>query len=142
MSRHACAGQRTACGSLSFYPEVFGLNSEWQALCQTFSPAAAAPWPHFRLQEVLHLHYAFIPVVKIVLAFPFLQNFLLLDELPQRKAQEPCDGKAIVHVQDFTAFWDKVTNPRDFQDIMGDPDETEFGQFYKVYERQSALKIL
>lgn len=43
MSRHTCAGQRTACGSLSFYPEVLGLNSEWQALCQTLSPAEAAP---------------------------------------------------------------------------------------------------
>lgn len=78
MSWYACAGQRTACGSLSFYPEVFELNAEWQALCQTLSPAAAAPWPHFRLQEVLHLHYAFIPVVKIVLVFLFSRTFCYL----------------------------------------------------------------
>lgn len=46
-----------------------------------------------------------------ICVFPFLQDFLLLDEIKEHGAQLPSDGKTIVHVQDFTAFWDKVTNP-------------------------------
>ncbi|XP_031216906.1 multidrug resistance-associated protein 4 [Mastomys coucha] len=45
---------------------------------------------------------------EAVVSIRRIKNFLLLDELPQRKVQEPSDGKAIVHVQDFTAFWDKA----------------------------------
>lgn len=41
----------------------------------------------------------------------FLQNFLLLDEISQHDPQLPLnDGKMIVHVEDFSAFWDKVTD--------------------------------
>ena len=37
-----------------------------------------------------------------------LQTKLLLDEIPQLNPQLSSDGETIVHVQDFTAFWDKV----------------------------------
>nr|AAI50823.1 ATP-binding cassette, sub-family C (CFTR/MRP), member 4 [Mus musculus] len=46
-----------------------------------------------------------------------IKNFLLLDELPQRKAHVPSDGKAIVHVQDFTAFWDKALDSPTLQGL-------------------------
>ncbi|XP_069457987.1 ATP-binding cassette sub-family C member 4-like isoform X1 [Ovis canadensis] len=36
-----------------------------------------------------------------------IKNFLLLDELPQCDHQLPSDGKTVVNVQNFTAFWDK-----------------------------------
>ncbi|XP_066090519.1 ATP-binding cassette sub-family C member 4 [Saccopteryx bilineata] len=38
-----------------------------------------------------------------------IKNFLLLDEIKQCTSQLPSDGKTIVHVQDFTAFWDKAS---------------------------------
>ncbi|KAM9049321.1 LOW QUALITY PROTEIN: ATP-binding cassette sub-family C member 4-like [Megaptera novaeangliae] len=38
---------------------------------------------------------------------PVLLNFLLLDEISQCNPQLPSDGKTIVDVQDFTAFWDE-----------------------------------
>ncbi|XP_004680354.2 PREDICTED: multidrug resistance-associated protein 4 [Condylura cristata] len=39
----------------------------------------------------------------------FPENFLLLDEVSGRRPQPPPDGKTLVHVQDFTAFWDKTS---------------------------------
>nr|XP_045724533.1 ATP-binding cassette sub-family C member 4 [Mirounga angustirostris] len=52
------------------------------------------------------------------LAFFFLlQNFLLLDEISQRTPQLPSDGKMIVHVQDFTAFWDKASETPTLQGL-------------------------
>ncbi|XP_053420105.1 ATP-binding cassette sub-family C member 4-like isoform X7 [Nycticebus coucang] len=36
-----------------------------------------------------------------------IQDFLLLDEISKHNPDPLSDGKRIVHVQDFTAFWDK-----------------------------------
>ncbi|KAF3825716.1 hypothetical protein GH733_006543 [Mirounga leonina] len=44
-------------------------------------------------------------------------NFLLLDEISQRTPQLPSDGKMIVHVQDFTAFWDKASETPTLQGL-------------------------
>ncbi|KAL0614677.1 Multidrug resistance-associated protein 4 [Plecturocebus cupreus] len=44
-------------------------------------------------------------------------NFLLLDEISQRNRQLPSDGKNMVHVQDFTAFWDKASETPTLQDL-------------------------
>lgn len=47
------------------------------------------------------------------------QDFLLLDEISQRSTQQPSDDKMIVHVQDFTASWDKVIRlPFVFEDLF------------------------
>lgn len=61
-----------------------------------------------RLTVTLFFPSAIERVSEAVVSVRRIKNFLLLDELPERKAQEPSDGKAIVHVQDFTAFWDKA----------------------------------
>ncbi|XP_017911776.1 PREDICTED: multidrug resistance-associated protein 4-like, partial [Capra hircus] len=46
-------------------------------------------------------------VAETIASIQRIKNFLLLDELPQCNHQLPSDGKTIVNMQDFTAFWDK-----------------------------------
>ncbi|XDB55930.1 hypothetical protein AB1E18_009393 [Capra hircus] len=46
-------------------------------------------------------------VAETIASVQRIKNFLLLDELPQCDHQLPSDGKTIVNMQDFTAFWDK-----------------------------------
>uniref|UniRef100_A0AAA9TFS8 Multidrug resistance-associated protein 4 n=1 Tax=Bos taurus TaxID=9913 RepID=A0AAA9TFS8_BOVIN len=46
-------------------------------------------------------------IAETVASVRRIKNFLLLDELPQCDHQLPLDGKTVVNVQDFTAFWDK-----------------------------------
>ncbi|XP_027249742.1 multidrug resistance-associated protein 4 isoform X3 [Cricetulus griseus] len=70
-----------------------------------------------RLTVTLFFPSAIEKVSETVISIRRIKNFLLLDELPQRKAQEPCDGKAIVHVQDFTAFWDKALDTPTLQGL-------------------------
>ncbi|XP_075805253.1 ATP-binding cassette sub-family C member 4 isoform X1 [Microtus pennsylvanicus] len=70
-----------------------------------------------RLTVTLFFPSAIEKVSESVISIRRIKNFLLLDELPQRKAQEPCDGKAIVHVQDFTAFWDKALDTPTLQGL-------------------------
>ncbi|XP_021104693.1 multidrug resistance-associated protein 4 isoform X2 [Heterocephalus glaber] len=45
---------------------------------------------------------------EAIVSIQRIKNFLLLDEISQHSLQLPADGKTIVHVQDFTAFWDKA----------------------------------
>ncbi|XP_068382626.1 ATP-binding cassette sub-family C member 4-like [Eschrichtius robustus] len=52
---------------------------------------------------------------------PVLLNFLLLDEISQCNPQLPSDGKTIVDVQDFTAFWDEDL------EVLEDGDLTVIG---------------
>lgn len=70
-----------------------------------------------RLTVTLFFPSAIERVSEAVVSIRRIKNFLLLDELPQRKAQEPSDGKAIVHVQDFTAFWDKALDTPTLQGL-------------------------
>ncbi|XP_005355719.1 multidrug resistance-associated protein 4 [Microtus ochrogaster] len=70
-----------------------------------------------RLTVTLFFPAAIEKVSESVISIRRIKNFLLLDELPQRKAQEPWDGKAIVHVQDFTAFWDKALDTPTLQGL-------------------------
>ncbi|KAB0344120.1 hypothetical protein FD754_021046 [Muntiacus muntjak] len=46
-----------------------------------------------------------------------IKNFLLLDEITQFHSQLPSDGKMIVNVQDFTAFWDKASDTPTLQGL-------------------------
>nr|AAQ10411.1 ATP-binding cassette protein C4 [Rattus norvegicus] len=70
-----------------------------------------------RLTVTLFFPSAIERVSEAVVSVRRIKNFLLLDELPERKAQEPSDGKAIVHVQDFTAFWDKALDTPTLQGL-------------------------
>lgn len=70
-----------------------------------------------RLTVTLFFPSAIERVSEAVVSIRRIKNFLLLEELPQRKAQEPSDGKAIVHVQDFTAFWDKALDTPTLQGL-------------------------
>lgn len=70
-----------------------------------------------RLTVTLFFPSAIERVSEAVVSVRRIKNFLLLDELPERKAQEPSDGKAIIHVQDFTAFWDKALDTPTLQGL-------------------------
>nr|XP_037863739.1 multidrug resistance-associated protein 4 isoform X2 [Chlorocebus sabaeus] len=60
-----------------------------------------------RLTVTLFFPAAIEKVSEAIISIRRIQNFLLLDEISQRNRQPPSDGKKMVHVQDFTAFWDK-----------------------------------
>lgn len=70
-----------------------------------------------RLTVTLFFPSAIERVSEAIVSVRRIKNFLLLEELPERKAQEPSDGKAIVHVQDFTAFWDKALDTPTLQGL-------------------------
>ncbi|XP_027446287.1 multidrug resistance-associated protein 4 isoform X3 [Zalophus californianus] len=74
-----------------------------------------------RLTVTLFFPAAIEKVSEAVISIQRIKNFLLLDEISQRTPQLPSDGKMIVHVQDFTAFWDK-----DLQ-LLEDGDLTVIG---------------
>ncbi|XP_073750489.1 ATP-binding cassette sub-family C member 4 isoform X4 [Callorhinus ursinus] len=74
-----------------------------------------------RLTVTLFFPAAIEKVSEAVISIQRIKNFLLLDEISQRTPQLPSDGKMIVHVQDFTAFWDK-----DLQ-LLEDADLTVIG---------------
>ncbi|KAM6178581.1 ATP-binding cassette sub-family C member 4 isoform 2-T2 [Rhynchocyon petersi] len=62
-----------------------------------------------RLTVTLFFPSAIEKVSEAIVSIRRIKNFLLLDEIPQRNTQLPPDGKTIVHVQDFTASWDKAS---------------------------------
>uniref|UniRef100_A0A7N9CTT4 Multidrug resistance-associated protein 4 n=1 Tax=Macaca fascicularis TaxID=9541 RepID=A0A7N9CTT4_MACFA len=74
-----------------------------------------------RLTVTLFFPAAIEKVSEAIISIRRIQNFLLLDEISQRNRQPPSDGKKMVHVQDFTAFWDK-----DLQ-LLEDGDLTVIG---------------
>ncbi|XP_059748289.1 ATP-binding cassette sub-family C member 4-like isoform X2 [Bos taurus] len=49
--------------------------------------------------------------------FTFLENFLLLDEIPQVSTQLPSEGEVMVDMQDFTAFWDEESETPTLQGL-------------------------
>ncbi|XP_005374166.1 PREDICTED: multidrug resistance-associated protein 4 isoform X2 [Chinchilla lanigera] len=61
-----------------------------------------------RLTVTLFFPSAIEKVSEAVISIRRIKNFLLLEEISQHSLQEPTDGKTIVDVQDFTAFWDKT----------------------------------
>ncbi|KAJ1077368.1 hypothetical protein K5549_015509 [Capra hircus] len=60
-----------------------------------------------RFSSTLYFPMAIEKVSEAVVSIQRIKHFLLLDEIPQHNPQLPSDGKTIVDVQDFTAFWDK-----------------------------------
>ncbi|XP_047408548.1 ATP-binding cassette sub-family C member 4 isoform X2 [Sciurus carolinensis] len=61
-----------------------------------------------RLTVTLFFPSAIEKVSEAVISIRRIKNFLLLDEISRHDSQLPPEGKMIVHVQDFTAFWDKA----------------------------------
>ncbi|XP_008142219.2 ATP-binding cassette sub-family C member 4 isoform X1 [Eptesicus fuscus] len=70
-----------------------------------------------RLTVTLFFPSAIEKVSEALVTISRVQNFLLLDEVTQCDYQLPSDGKTIVHVQDFTAFWDKVSETPTLKDL-------------------------
>ncbi|XP_007942203.1 ATP-binding cassette sub-family C member 4 [Orycteropus afer afer] len=70
-----------------------------------------------RLTVTLFFPSAIEKVSEAVVSIQRIKNFLLLDEISQRNTQLPSDGKTIVHVQDFTAFWDKASETPTLQGL-------------------------
>ncbi|XP_057563502.1 ATP-binding cassette sub-family C member 4-like [Hippopotamus amphibius kiboko] len=57
----------------------------------------------------LYFPMAIEKVSEAVVSIRRIRNFLSLDEISQCNPQLPSDGKTIVHMQDFTAFWNKTS---------------------------------
>ncbi|XP_005586153.3 ATP-binding cassette sub-family C member 4 isoform X1 [Macaca fascicularis] len=70
-----------------------------------------------RLTVTLFFPAAIEKVSEAIISIRRIQNFLLLDEISQRNRQPPSDGKKMVHVQDFTAFWDKASETPTLQGL-------------------------
>uniref|UniRef100_A0A673TNA9 Multidrug resistance-associated protein 4 n=1 Tax=Suricata suricatta TaxID=37032 RepID=A0A673TNA9_SURSU len=70
-----------------------------------------------RLTVTLFFPAAIERVSESVVSIRRIQNFLLLDEIPQRSLPLPSDGKIMVHVQDLTAFWDKASETPTLQGL-------------------------
>ncbi|XP_021551662.1 ATP-binding cassette sub-family C member 4 isoform X3 [Neomonachus schauinslandi] len=70
-----------------------------------------------RLTVTLFFPAAIEKVSEAVISIQRIKNFLLLDEIAQRTPRLPSDGKMIVHVQDFTAFWDKASETPTLQGL-------------------------
>ncbi|XP_063103008.1 ATP-binding cassette sub-family C member 4 isoform X3 [Cavia porcellus] len=61
-----------------------------------------------RLTVTLFFPSAIEKVSEAIISIRRIKNFLLLDEISQPNLEAPTEGKMIVDVQDFTAFWDKT----------------------------------
>ncbi|XP_060989327.1 ATP-binding cassette sub-family C member 4-like [Dama dama] len=70
-----------------------------------------------RFSSTLYFPMAVEKVSEAVISIQRIKHFLLLDEIPQHNPQLPSDGKTIVDVQDFTAFWDKASGKPTLQGL-------------------------
>nr|XP_054302515.1 ATP-binding cassette sub-family C member 4 isoform X3 [Pongo pygmaeus]XP_054385521.1 ATP-binding cassette sub-family C member 4 isoform X4 [Pongo abelii] len=70
-----------------------------------------------RLTVTLFFPSAIERVSEAIVSIRRIQTFLLLDEISQRNRQLPSDAKKMVHVQDFTAFWDKASETPTLQGL-------------------------
>uniref|UniRef100_A0A8D1I660 Multidrug resistance-associated protein 4 n=1 Tax=Sus scrofa TaxID=9823 RepID=A0A8D1I660_PIG len=70
-----------------------------------------------QLTGTLHFPMAVEKVSEAVVSIRRIKNFLLLEETSQHNPQLPSDGEAIVHMHDFTAFWDKASETPTLQGL-------------------------
>ncbi|KAI4581542.1 ATP-binding cassette sub-family C member 4 isoform X1 [Ovis aries] len=70
-----------------------------------------------RLTVTLFFPSAVEKVSEAFVSIRRIKNFLLLDEITQLHSQLPSDGKMIVNVEDFTAFWDKASDTPTLQGL-------------------------
>ncbi|MXQ98195.1 hypothetical protein E5288_WYG015649 [Bos mutus] len=70
-----------------------------------------------RFASTLYFPMAVEKVADAFVSIQRIKNFLLLDEIPQLLPQLPSDGKTIVNLQDFTAFWNKASETPTLQGL-------------------------
>lgn len=70
-----------------------------------------------RFASTLYFPMAVEKVADAFVSIQRIKNFLLLDEIPQLLPQLPSDGKTIVNLQDFTAFWNKASKTPTLQGL-------------------------
>uniref|UniRef100_A0A3Q1M0I1 ATP binding cassette subfamily C member 4 n=1 Tax=Bos taurus TaxID=9913 RepID=A0A3Q1M0I1_BOVIN len=70
-----------------------------------------------RFTSTLYFPMAIEKVSEAIISIQRIKNFLLLDEISQLNPQLPSDGKTIVHMKDFTAFWDKESETPTLQGL-------------------------
>ncbi|XP_068840293.1 ATP-binding cassette sub-family C member 4-like isoform X2 [Capricornis sumatraensis] len=71
-----------------------------------------------RFSNTLYFPMAVEKVSEAVVSIQRIENFLLLDEIPQLNPQLVSDGETIVHMNDFTASWDKKSGTPTLQDLF------------------------
>uniref|UniRef100_A0A4W2FZS7 Multidrug resistance-associated protein 4 n=1 Tax=Bos indicus x Bos taurus TaxID=30522 RepID=A0A4W2FZS7_BOBOX len=71
-----------------------------------------------RFSSTLYFPMAVEKVSEAIVSIRRIENFLLLDEIPQLNPQLPSDGETIVDVNDFTASWDKKSGTPTLQDLF------------------------
>ncbi|XP_040091303.1 multidrug resistance-associated protein 4-like, partial [Oryx dammah] len=70
-----------------------------------------------RFSSTLYFPMAIEKVSEAVVSIRRIKKFLLLDETSQCYPQLPSDGRTIVDVQAFTAFWEKASETPTLQDL-------------------------
>ncbi|XP_055398814.1 ATP-binding cassette sub-family C member 4-like isoform X2 [Bubalus kerabau] len=70
-----------------------------------------------RFTSTLYFPMAIEKVSETIISIRRIKNFLLLDEISQLTTQLPSDDKTIVHMKDFTAFWDKESETPTLQGL-------------------------
>uniref|UniRef100_A0A4W2CXD9 Uncharacterized protein n=1 Tax=Bos indicus x Bos taurus TaxID=30522 RepID=A0A4W2CXD9_BOBOX len=70
-----------------------------------------------RFTSTLYFPMAIEKVSEAIISIRRIKNFLLLDEISQLTTQLPSDDKTIVHMKDFTAFWDKESETPTLQGL-------------------------
>ncbi|XP_020821464.1 LOW QUALITY PROTEIN: ATP-binding cassette sub-family C member 4 [Phascolarctos cinereus] len=70
-----------------------------------------------RLTVTLFFPAAIEKVSEALISIQRIKQFLILDEISQSSIQPQKDEKALVHVQDFTSYWDKALEIPALQDL-------------------------
>ncbi|XP_061266626.1 ATP-binding cassette sub-family C member 4-like isoform X6 [Bos javanicus] len=71
-----------------------------------------------RFSSTLYFPMAVEKVSEAIVSIRRIENFLLLDEIPQLNPQLLSDGEMIVDMNDFTASWDKKSGTPTLQDLF------------------------
>ncbi|XDA80093.1 hypothetical protein R6Z07F_010084 [Ovis aries] len=71
-----------------------------------------------RFSSTLYFPMAVEKVSEAVVSIQRIENFLLLDEIPQLNPQLASDGETIVDMNNFTASWDKKSGTPTLQDLF------------------------
>ncbi|XP_074155461.1 LOW QUALITY PROTEIN: ATP-binding cassette sub-family C member 4 [Sminthopsis crassicaudata] len=70
-----------------------------------------------RLTVTLFFPAAIEKMSEALISIKRIQKFLILDEVSQSNTQPQKDEKALVHVQDFTGYWDKASEIPTLQNL-------------------------
>ncbi|XP_060989162.1 ATP-binding cassette sub-family C member 4-like isoform X2 [Dama dama] len=92
------------------------LLDNWITASQVF--VVVTLFEALRFSSTLYFPMAVEKVSEAIVSIQRIENFLLLDEIPQLNPQLPSDGETIVDVDDFTASWDKKSGTPTLQDLF------------------------